>query len=96
MKKLIYTLIAVFMIASLSLNACAPSAATSEPAAEEPVAEAPAAEEPATEEVVMEPELDYQFGLNETFHSDEPVTYTMYFSDASWDPMVVSRVTFVF
>ena len=33
-------------------------------------------------------QLDYEFGLGTTFHSDEPVTYTMYFSDASWYPMV--------
>jgi len=93
MKKLIHTLVAVFMIASLSLSACAPAAATSEPAAEAPATKAPAAEAPATEEVVMEPELDYQFGLNETFHSDEPVTYTMYFSDASWYPMADTWIT---
>ena len=30
----------------------------------------------------------YTFGEGATFHSDEPVTYTMYFSDASWYPMV--------
>ncbi|MBO4927330.1 MAG: extracellular solute-binding protein [Clostridiales bacterium] len=28
--------------------------------------------------------LGYEFGLGTTFHSDEPVTYTMFFSDASW------------
>lgn len=33
-------------------------------------------------------ELDYTYGLNTTFHSNEPVTYSMYFSDASWYPMV--------
>ena len=27
-------------------------------------------------------------GLGTTFHADEPVTYTMYFSDASWYPMI--------
>lgn len=32
--------------------------------------------------------LGYTFGLGETFHADEPVTYTMFFSDASWYPMV--------
>ncbi|MBO4637710.1 MAG: extracellular solute-binding protein [Clostridiales bacterium] len=32
--------------------------------------------------------LGYEFGLGTTFHADEPVTYTMYFSDASWYPMV--------
>ncbi len=29
-------------------------------------------------------DLDYDFGLNTTFHSDEEVEYSMYFSDASW------------
>ena len=33
-------------------------------------------------------DLGYTFGLGETFHADEPVTYTMFFSDASWYPMV--------
>ena len=32
--------------------------------------------------------LGYTYGLGETFHADEPVTYTMFFSDASWYPMV--------
>ncbi len=35
-----------------------------------------------------EEDLPYTYGLGETFHADEPVTYTMYFSDASWYPMV--------
>ena len=30
----------------------------------------------------------YDFGEGKTFHSSEPVTYSMYFSDASWYPMV--------
>lgn len=30
----------------------------------------------------------YTFGEGVIFHSDEPVTYTMFFSDASWYPMV--------
>ncbi len=29
----------------------------------------------------------YTFGEGKTFRSDEPVTYTMYFSDASWYPI---------
>lgn len=32
--------------------------------------------------------LGYEFGLGTTFHADEPITYTMFFSDASWYPMV--------
>ena len=35
-----------------------------------------------------EAELPYDFGLDKPFHADEPVTYSMYFSDASWYPMV--------
>ena len=31
--------------------------------------------------------LDYQFGEEVTFHSDVPVTYSMFFSDASWYAM---------
>ncbi len=30
---------------------------------------------------------NYTFGENETFHSEEPVTYSMFFSDASWYPL---------
>ena len=33
-------------------------------------------------------ELGYTYGLGQTFHADQPVTYTMFFSDASWYPMV--------
>lgn len=45
--------------------------------------------EEVPEAVVEEPaELDYTFGVNQPFHSETPVTYTIYFSDASWYPMV--------
>ena len=30
------------------------------------------------------PDLPYAFGLGETFKADAPVTYSMFFSDASW------------
>ncbi|MBP5492140.1 MAG: extracellular solute-binding protein [Clostridiales bacterium] len=32
--------------------------------------------------------LGYEYGLGKTFHADEKVTYTIFFSDASWYPMV--------
>ena len=32
--------------------------------------------------------VGYTFGAEQTFHSDEPVTYSISFSDASWYPMV--------
>ena len=35
-----------------------------------------------------EEDLPYDFGYGKTFHADQPVTYTMFFSDASWYPMV--------
>ena len=35
-----------------------------------------------------EKDLGYEYGLNKTFHSDTPITYKMFFSDASWYPMV--------
>lgn len=34
----------------------------------------------------VDEDLNYSFGLDTTFHSDEPVTYSMLFSDASWYP----------
>jgi putative aldouronate transport system substrate-binding protein len=35
----------------------------------------------------------YTFGEGKTFHSEKPVTYTMYFSDASWYPITDSWKT---
>lgn len=33
-------------------------------------------------------ELGYTYGLGQTFHADTPVTYSMFFSDASWYPLI--------
>ena len=41
-----------------------------------------------TQPTETEEKLPYTFGYGETFHADSPVTYTMFFSDASWYPMV--------
>lgn len=41
-----------------------------------------------TESTTTAEDLGYEFGVNTLFHSDEPVEYSMYFSDASWYPMV--------
>lgn len=35
-----------------------------------------------------EKKLGYEFGLGTTFHADEPTTYSIFFSDASWYPKV--------
>jgi len=51
-RKMFYLLVAMVLIFSLLLAACAPAPA--EPAPEEPAAEEPAAEEPAVEEPVVE------------------------------------------
>ncbi len=82
-KKVLSLVLCAAMI--LSLAACGSkgkesnSNNTNEPAA----TKAPVATQAQAEE-----KLGYDFGLNKTFHSDEPVTYSMFFSDASWYPMV--------
>ncbi len=77
-KKLLSVLLAVAMVASLA--ACNQTPA---------VSEVGSTEESSTSEseVVEEEVLDYTYGLGETFYSNEPVTYSMFFSDASWYPM---------
>ena len=60
MRKYMFFLISVMVVASIVLAACAPAATPTkapaeEPAAEEPAAEEPAAEEPAEEEAAEEP-----------------------------------------
>ncbi len=41
-----------------------------------------------TEPTETEENVPYTYGVGKTFHADQPVTYTMFFSDASWYPMV--------
>ena len=41
-----------------------------------------------TEPTETEENVPYTYGIGKTFHADQPVTYTMFFSDASWYPMV--------
>jgi putative aldouronate transport system substrate-binding protein len=97
MKKLYFMIIALLTF-GLLLVACSQPTEEAEAPAEEAEAEAPAeeveAEAPAEEEVMEAEEgSGYQFGLNETFYSEEPVSYSMYFSDASWYPMVDTWIT---
>jgi putative aldouronate transport system substrate-binding protein len=47
----------------------------------------------STQEAAQEENLGYTYGVETTFHSDEPVTYSMFFSDASWYPMVDQWMT---
>ena len=86
-KQLLSTALAVSMVAA-SLTACTNGNGSKQ---EEPAPSQTAVENntvTTTEEgTVVEPveELDYTYG--EHFWSDEPVTYSMSFSDASWYPM---------
>ncbi len=41
-----------------------------------------------TQPTETEENVPYTYGVGKTFHADAPVTYTMFFSDASWYPMV--------
>ena len=41
-----------------------------------------------TEPTETEENVPYTYGVGKTFHADQPVTYTRFFSDASWYPMV--------
>lgn len=76
-KRLLSTLLASAMVVSC-LTACGDDTATNN--------SGEANNDSSSSTVVEEnkEELDYDYGLNETFHSDEPVEYSMYFSDASW------------
>lgn len=84
-KKLISVILAATMV--LSLAACGgdkpANTDSSAPAGGDSSVAAPVDE--STEPVE---ELDYQYGVETTFYSDEPVTYSIFFSDASWYPMV--------
>lgn len=79
-KKLLCAMLSVAMVSSMV--ACSGETGSTEPA---PSSEAQSAATDDSEEPVEE--LGYTFGLNETFYSEEPVTYTMAFSDAAWYPL---------
>ncbi|MCQ2534758.1 MAG: extracellular solute-binding protein [Clostridia bacterium] len=82
MKKLKIT--SLFLVASmLGATACSSSEVNETTSATTTIPEV--IETQATEEEVA---LPYTYGLGTTFHANEPITYTMYFSDASWYPMV--------
>lgn len=87
-KKLLSMLLATAMVAG-SLTGCGSTGDTaSTDAKAETKAETDSAnEEEAQSQAPVEENLDYQYGLDTTFHSDEEVTYSMFFSDASWYPM---------
>lgn len=78
-KKLLSFFLAAMMI--LSLAACESKEK------ETTAATTPTTKPGETTTAPTEPDLPYDFGLDKTFHADQPVTYSMFFSDASWYPM---------
>lgn len=89
-KKILSMLLATVMVAG-SLAGCGSSGdtqSTSTDTGADSKTESTASTEAASTEAAVEENLDYQYGLDTTFHSDDPVTYSFFFSDASWYPMV--------
>ena len=89
-KKILSMLLATVMVAG-SLAGCGSSGdtqSTSTDASTGSKTENTTGTEAASTEAAVEENLDYQYGLDTTFHSDDPVTYSFFFSDASWYPMV--------
>lgn len=89
-KKILSMLLATVMVAG-SLAGCGSSGDTQSTSTDTSTGsktESKASTEAASTEAAVEENLDYQYGLDTTFHSDDPVTYSFFFSDASWYPMV--------
>lgn len=89
-KKILSMLLATVMVAG-SLAGCGSSGDTQSTSTDTSTGsktESAAGTETASTEAAVEENLDYQYGLDTTFHSDDPVTYSFFFSDASWYPMV--------
>lgn len=74
-KKLLSIFLVAIML--LSLAAC-------DNTKEETTTVATTTKAGETTTATTEPDLPYDYGMDVTFHADEPTTYSMYFSDASW------------
>ena len=81
-KKVLSAMLAVSMVTSLAACTGNGSGSNEEPAPSQQAIENSGSGEEGTAPVE---ELDYTYG--EHFYSNEPVTYSMSFSDASWYPM---------
>ena len=89
-KKILSMLLATVMVAG-SLAGCGSSGDTQSTSTDTSTGsktENTTGTEAASTEAAVEENLDYQYGLDTTFHSDDPVTYSFFFSDASWYHMV--------
>ena len=89
-KKILSMLLATVMVAG-SLAGCGSSGDTQSTSTDTSTGsktENTTGTEAASTEAAVGENLDYQYGLDTTFHSDDPVTYSFFFSDASWYPMV--------
>lgn len=87
-KKIISLILSAVMV--MSLAACGDDTTTTTPGSDSGSSTTTESSTTGGDTTTTEPaveELDYQFGENVTFHSDVPVTYSMFFSDASWYPM---------
>lgn len=89
-RKILSLMLCVAMVASFAACGNKSKESDSKQTTNDPTATS--APSTATQTPVEE-DLTYDFGLNTTFHSDEPVTYSMFFSDASWYPMVDAWMT---
>lgn len=88
------TIIAFILMITLTVGVCGCGSNSKGNALKETVIE----REPETEEKAVatgsvnegenEKSMGYSYGYNETFVSEEPVTYTLLFSDAAWYPFV--------
>lgn len=90
MKKRIISLLLCVVMAAMSLAACGKkdTSTTDTKTNTESGSKTDASKVDVAQPNTAEAEkLGYTFGKGETFHSDEPVTYSMFFSDASWYPM---------
>lgn len=86
-KKIVSVLLAAAMTVSLAACGGDNGGKNDEPSSAPAESSKDTQEESAQEDVQPEENLGYTYGLGETFRSDEPVTYSMFFSDASWYPM---------
>lgn len=85
MKKQI---VSVALVATMLLGSVGCSSSDKETTTTAPTTTAPDKIETTTAPSETEQKLGYEYGLGTTFHADEPTTYSIFFSDASWYPMV--------
>ena len=81
------SLVASMMIGAVGCSSSETTTGTTKEAVPDKIETTTTAATSADASQETEKKENYQYGLNTTFHSDDPVTYTMFFSDASWYAM---------